>query len=77
MSEHLMHVDLLGERIIRNVNHNYCFHGVGGVMIPMSATDTEALEVRFLADTNEISVIRHGVGFPDEGECVYSEMMGE
>lgn len=71
-----LHLDLMGDKIVRVLNRNHCYHGVTGVMVPMGI-ESEALELRFLADTNEIAVIRHGMGLPEGGECVYSERMGE
>lgn len=51
------------------------YQRVESVSIPLSGIETEMLEVRHLHDSNEVCVIIHGMGLPDEGECIYSILL--
>ena len=47
---------------------------VDRVIIPLGI-ESECLEIRVLNDPPEVVVLRHGMGFPEKGEAVWSELL--
>jgi hypothetical protein len=43
--------------------------------VQIDPAESEALEIRFLEDPAEVVVLRHGMGRPEGGEAVYSELI--
>ena len=44
-------------------------------VVQISPIESEALEIMFIQDPPEVVVLRHGIGYPEGGEAVYSELI--
>jgi hypothetical protein len=44
-------------------------------IVQIDPMESECLEIRFLSDPPEVVVLRHGMGYPNDGEAVYSELL--
>lgn len=44
-------------------------------LVQIDPAESECLEIRFLEDPAEVVVLRHGMGYPEGGEAVYSELI--
>lgn len=80
-----MNVEITGETVktIGLVYHKVHdrpleLNGVDSVMVLLGPYDnSDALEIKYLPDTNEVVVLHHGSVTKEDSECVFSIMLEE
>lgn len=45
------------------------------IIVQIAPAESECLEIKFIKDPPEVVVLRHGMGYPEGGEAVYSELI--